>query len=151
MTNMNTHYRIKELRETKGLSQEELSEKTGVSLRTIQRIESGESVPRGSTLRTITSSLDVAPDYFSTIPLGERTDTIELVESKLQRFKIRFPWYLFGFTFIGGALGFLVGVLIMIMQLVPEKNHEGMLALAITILFGSIGLVIGNYIEKKNK
>ena len=151
MTDMNINYRIKELRESKGLSQEELSEKTGVSLRTIQRMESGESVPRGSTLRNITSSLDVAPDFFSTTLLEEKTDSIELVERKSKRIKIRFPWYLFGFTFIGGALGFLLGVLIMIMQLVPDKKHEGMLALTITILFGAIGIVIGNYIEKKNK
>lgn len=150
MTDKNTHSRIKELRESKGLSQEELGEKSGVSLRTIQRMENGESVPRGSTLRTITSSLDVSSDYFST-PTQEKTDTIELVVDNPRRIKIRFPWYLIGFTFIGGALGFLVGVFIMIMQLVPDKKQEGMLVLTITILFGAFGIVFGNYIEKRNK
>ncbi|MBT30264.1 MAG: hypothetical protein CMO01_11440 [Thalassobius sp.] len=151
MTYINTHVRLKELREHKGLSQEELSEKTGVSLRTIQRIESGESVPRGSTLRHITSSLDVEPDYFNTTPLEAKTDAVRLDASERQRNTIKFPWYLLGFTFIGGALGFLLGVLIRIMHFVPDKGHEGMLAFAITILFGAIGLVTGNYIEKKNK
>ena len=150
MSDKNIHSRIKELRESKGLSQEELSEKAGVSLRTIQRIENGESVPRGSTLRTITSSLDVSSDYFST-PTQEKTDTIELVANNPRRIKIKFPWYLLGFTVIGGALGFLVGVFIMIMQLVPDETQEGMLVFTITILFGAIGLVLGNYIEKKNK
>lgn len=148
---MSAHARIKELREAKGLSQEELSEKTGVSLRTIQRIESGESVPRGSTLRQITSSLEVAPDYFSTMPLEEKTDAVRLDASGQRRIKISFPWYIFGFTIIGGALGFIAGILIMIVQLVPQKNLQGTLAVALTILFGAIGLVIGTYIEKKSK
>ena len=39
--------RIKELRKQKGMSQEFLSEESGLSLRTIQRIENGESSPRG--------------------------------------------------------------------------------------------------------
>jgi len=146
----NTHARIKELRESKRLSQEELSEKAGVSLRTIQRMENGESAPRGSTLRNIASSLDVSSDYFST-PTQEKTGTIESVVSNPQRIKIRFPWYLLGFTFIGGALGFLVGVFIMIMQLVPDQKQEGMLVITISILLGAIGLVIGNYIEKRTK
>jgi transcriptional regulator with XRE-family HTH domain len=41
--------RIKELRTRRGFSQEELSERTGLSLRTIQRIENGETEPRGDT------------------------------------------------------------------------------------------------------
>jgi len=42
--------RIKELREKSGWSQELLAEKTKLSLRTIQRIESGKVTPRGNTL-----------------------------------------------------------------------------------------------------
>ncbi len=39
--------RVKELRTKKGLSQEQLAEASGLSLRTIQRIENGETLPRG--------------------------------------------------------------------------------------------------------
>ena len=50
---------IKDLRIEKGYSQEGLSTASGVSLRTIQRIESGETVPRPQTLQTLASALGV--------------------------------------------------------------------------------------------
>ena len=54
--------RIKVLRNRKGLSQEELAEKTGLSLRTIQRIENGETEPRGDSLKRLAAAFDVSPD-----------------------------------------------------------------------------------------
>ncbi len=50
---------IKELRLKKGLTQEELAEKTDISVRTIQRIENGEVDPRLYTLQSIASVLDI--------------------------------------------------------------------------------------------
>jgi transcriptional regulator with XRE-family HTH domain len=52
--------KIKELRIQKGLTQEELAEKTGLSTRTIQRIENGEVDPRIYTLSSIAEALDIA-------------------------------------------------------------------------------------------
>lgn len=54
--------KIKELRKRKGLSQEELAEKSSLSLRTIQRIESSETEPRGDTLKRLSQALNVSPD-----------------------------------------------------------------------------------------
>ncbi len=54
--------RIKELRTRKGFSQEELSERTGLSLRTIQRIENGETEPRGDSLKRLAQAFDVSSD-----------------------------------------------------------------------------------------
>ena len=54
--------RVKELRSRKGLSQEQLAEISVLSLRTIQRIENGETEPRGETLKRLMSALDAAPD-----------------------------------------------------------------------------------------
>jgi transcriptional regulator with XRE-family HTH domain len=51
--------RILALRKSKGLSQEALAEEAGVSLRTIQRIEQGDTVPRGYTLQALATALDV--------------------------------------------------------------------------------------------
>ena len=62
MDNQNLGIKIKDLRNRKGLSQELLSEETQLSLRTIQRIEKGESVPRGDTLLRLTQALEVTPD-----------------------------------------------------------------------------------------
>ena len=45
--------KILELRKAKGLTQEELVEKCNISVRTIQRIETGEVTPRGKTIKHI--------------------------------------------------------------------------------------------------
>ena len=52
-------FKIKELRQNKGLSQEELSELSKVSLRTIQRIEKNTNAPSGKTLNLICEALHV--------------------------------------------------------------------------------------------
>jgi len=150
MANKNAHTKIKELRESKGLSQEELSENAGVSLRTIQRMENGESVPRGSTLRNITSTLQVPTDYFSNIS-PKVIDTAETDLTKSNRKEKRIPWYIIGFTIIGITIGFIVGLIMMLSELLPSNNIGGTITISISILFGAIGIVIGNYIETKNR
>ncbi len=62
MNNQNLAIKIKDLRNRKGFSQEQLSEEAKLSLRTIQRIEKGESIPRGDTLIKLTQALGVTPD-----------------------------------------------------------------------------------------
>lgn len=59
---MNLSQRVKELRCRKGMSQELLAEESGLSLRTIQRIENNESEPRGDTLKRLAIALDTSPD-----------------------------------------------------------------------------------------
>jgi transcriptional regulator with XRE-family HTH domain len=49
------------LRNQRGLTQEALAETSGLNIRTIQRIESGETRPRGATLKLLCQSLDVEP------------------------------------------------------------------------------------------
>lgn len=51
--------RIKEIRISKGFSQEELATKSNVSIRTIQRIEKHENTPHGKTLQLICEALGV--------------------------------------------------------------------------------------------
>ncbi|MBL4560032.1 MAG: hypothetical protein COC06_07995 [Bacteroidales bacterium] len=53
---------VKELRKNKGLSQEELAKNSGLSLRTIQRVENGETEPTGETLKRISTVLDLTPN-----------------------------------------------------------------------------------------
>lgn len=50
--------KLSELRKARGLTQEELVERCNVSVRTIQRIETGEVMPRSYTVRTIVAALD---------------------------------------------------------------------------------------------
>ncbi|MTI32752.1 helix-turn-helix domain-containing protein [Xanthovirga aplysinae] len=54
--------RVKDLRNKKGITQEQLAEDSGLSLRTIQRLENGETVPRGDTLKRLAVSLQVSPE-----------------------------------------------------------------------------------------
>jgi transcriptional regulator with XRE-family HTH domain len=54
--------RVKELRGKNGFSQEFLAEECKVSLRTIQRIENGITIPHGYTLSKLAMALHVSPD-----------------------------------------------------------------------------------------
>jgi len=62
MKNAHLSVRVKELRNKKGMSQEILAEESGLSLRTIQRIEKGETNPTGDSLKRLSSALNVNPD-----------------------------------------------------------------------------------------
>jgi len=61
---METGKLIRDLRIKKGMTQEELAEKTEVSTRTIQRIENGEVDPRAYTLQMISKALEVDYNMF---------------------------------------------------------------------------------------
>lgn len=56
---MSLHHKITTARKNKGLTQEELADKANVTIRTIQRIESGETVPRNYTLKSLAVALDI--------------------------------------------------------------------------------------------
>lgn len=62
MKNNELAQRLKSLRNRKGFSQDELSVKAGLSLRTIQRIENGETQPRGDSLKRLALAFDVPFD-----------------------------------------------------------------------------------------
>jgi transcriptional regulator with XRE-family HTH domain len=51
--------RIIEIRKLKGLTQEELADRAKINLRTLQRIEKGETEPRGNTLKMLCSVLEI--------------------------------------------------------------------------------------------
>lgn len=72
---------LKKIRELKNLTQEELAEKSGLSVRTIQRIEAGVQ-PKGYTLKMLALSLDV-PERDLRIPeiqFQQETEVEEIPE-----------------------------------------------------------------------
>ena len=73
--------KISELRKAKGLTQEELVEKCNVSVRTIQRIETGEVTPRSYTIKTILSALD-----YDLSQLSDHDDSIKAHSNWLKTF-----------------------------------------------------------------
>jgi uncharacterized Tic20 family protein len=54
--------KIKELRIRLGLSQDELATASQLNLRTVQRVENGETEPRGDTLKRLANALNVTPN-----------------------------------------------------------------------------------------
>ncbi len=54
--------KLKDFRNQKGMSQDVLAEESGLSLRTIQRIEYGETNPTGDTLKRLSNALNLNPD-----------------------------------------------------------------------------------------
>ncbi|MEI6140451.1 MAG: helix-turn-helix transcriptional regulator [Mariniphaga sp.] len=73
MENEKIARRVKDNRKLKGLSQEELANKSGLSLRTVQRVENGETEPTGETLKRISAALDVTLNEL--IELGIKSGT----------------------------------------------------------------------------
>lgn len=57
--------KIADARNLKGLTQEELAEKANISLRTVQRIENNENIPRGKTLKLIGDTLEINLKIFT--------------------------------------------------------------------------------------
>ena len=75
------HSKVKLLREQKNLTQTELAEKSGLSLRTIQRIESGQSL-KGFTLKAIAQTLEIEPENL----FSKEEENIQIDRAKLINF-----------------------------------------------------------------
>ncbi|MBK1895380.1 helix-turn-helix domain-containing protein [Chryseobacterium paridis] len=70
---------VQKLREQQNLTQNELAEKSGLSLRTIQRIEAG-NIPKGYTLRSLANALQISPDQ---IILAKDQNQVDISRAKL--------------------------------------------------------------------
>ena len=64
--------KISEARKSKGLTQEELAESSKINIRTIQRIENDENIPRGKTLSSILEVLEIDPEDLQKIENQEK-------------------------------------------------------------------------------
>ena len=92
MDNLELSKKVKQIRSKLGLSQEQLAFKAELSLRTIQRIENGETVPRGDTLKRISSSLKVSPDELIDWQLFEDKNVLTIINLSQLSF-IVFPLF----------------------------------------------------------
>ena len=95
--------KISELRKQKGLTQEDLVEKCNITVRTIQRIESGETTPRIYTIKTILNALGL--DY-------EKVFERQYNEGKFDKILRVFPSNLkevLNVSFIAGIVYFVLG------------------------------------------
>ncbi|NVK53507.1 MAG: helix-turn-helix transcriptional regulator [Flavobacteriaceae bacterium] len=129
---------IKKTRIEKNLSQEELSEISNLSLRTVQRIENNDTTPRGDTLNRLTKALNLPDNYFNNI-----TNEQKIVK--------QIPWFIIGFILFGGSFGFLIGLILVNMKVIPYNDIAQEIVYSITSLFIAIGIIVGNIIEKKHR
>lgn len=86
--------KIQLLREENRLTQKELAEKAGLSLRTIQRIEAG-NIPKGFTLKALAESLNTRPE-----------NLIEKEDKNIERAKLINSSALFGLIIPFGGIIF---------------------------------------------
>jgi transcriptional regulator with XRE-family HTH domain len=84
MENKNLAHKVKDLRKRKALSQDDLAKNSGLSLRTVQRVENGDTIPTAETLKRLALVLDVAPN--------ELTDFIIDGETSKQRLKTKYEY-----------------------------------------------------------
>lgn len=68
--------KLKAVREQKNLTQEELSERSKISVRTIQRIESGTE-PKGHTLRALAQALKIQESFLQDTLTAPETDAVQ--------------------------------------------------------------------------
>ena len=73
--------KLKAIREQKNLTQEELSEKSGISTRTIQRIEAGVE-PKGYTLRLLAKALEIEENEL--VYNKFKTENVKRLEDKME-------------------------------------------------------------------
>jgi len=106
MKNSKLSERVTELRNRKGFSQEVLAEDSGLSLRTIQRIENGETTPRGDTLQRIAKGLGVTSEELIDWKLEKNDSYLALLNISALSFII-FP---------------LLGILIPLMMWISQKK-----------------------------
>ena len=112
MKNKDLAGRIKELRKRRGFSQEELSEKSGLSLRTIQRIENAETEPLGDSLKRLAVAFDVAPEEIIDWQIQEDQNYLSLMSFSALGFLI-FP-----------LLGIIIPLTLWIMKKDKIKNVD---------------------------
>jgi transcriptional regulator with XRE-family HTH domain len=134
---------LKKMRIDKGFSQEELSEVSNLSLRTIQRLENGESSPREDTIHLLTKALDVPRDYFTEIYQTQKNTDEKIIKGK-------FPWFIVSLTIIGCSTGVLLGVNYALSNTqLPNDGISSIIVITVAVLFSGIGMLLGSLLEKK--
>jgi transcriptional regulator with XRE-family HTH domain len=91
---------ITNLRNEKGLTQEELVDKCNISVRTIQRIEAGEVTPRSFTIKTILAALDYNLENIKTLFPNEEKSNWSVSKNQLLALNL---------AIIAGVIYFFIG------------------------------------------
>lgn len=87
--------KVRELRSRKGLSFQELSKKTGLSVSYLNEIEKGKKYPKGDKIMALSAALDVSYDNLVSLRVPKKIEpVVDLLQSEFLR---ELPLDLFGF------------------------------------------------------
>lgn len=126
---------LREGRLSKGLTQKELSERSNISIRSIQRIENGEIIPRSYTLKTLAGILELSFEEFmksarkQNITIDEHDD----VETKPSSSSLNHPQRIILSIGIGLVITFLAWAFASQAENFPETTFE-LLVFVATVL-----------------
>jgi transcriptional regulator with XRE-family HTH domain len=114
---------VKEGRVAKGYTQKELSELTNISVRSIQRIENAEILPRSYTLKTLSETLGIPFESFRSAEPGQHR-TYKINKSQKIILSIGMPVFvlLLSWAFLAQSAKF------------PETAFELLIFVAIVLL-----------------
>lgn len=130
--------KIQLLREENRLTQKELAEKAGLSLRTIQRIEAG-NIPKGFTLKELAESLNTTPG-----------NLIEKEDKNIERAKLINSSALFGLIIPFGGIIFPLLLTYKTQEIYNKQLGRNILALQIILsLTMSLFLIASPFIQKE--
>ncbi len=130
--------KLTELRKKKGLTQEELVDICNISVRTIQRIESGEVVPRTSTLKIILAALDEPFDNLvkenasthdgSYLKLGEKLQSFLLLDFD-QNKNIKATKDIIHYAWLAGVVHICLGLIVSAVDFIYGNNFFSFFAI----------------------
>lgn len=130
--------KIQLLREENRLTQKELAEKAGLSLRTIQRIEAGNT-PKGFTLKALAESLNTTPE-----------DLIEKEDKNIERAKLINSSALFGLIIPFGGIIFPLILTYKTQEVYNKQLGRNIVALQIILsVTMSLFLIASPFIQKE--
>ena len=135
---MNMADRIQHLRKSKGISQEELADKVGVSRQAVSKWESEQSTPDIEKVILLSNFFDVTTDYL--------LKGIEpITENDTERSDARI-FSLIGSVFI--FIGLVVAIMIWNKEQTSSSVAVGLILMAVGIMVFVIGQFIGDNKEK---
>ena len=135
---MNIADRIQQLRKSKGISQEELADKVGVSRQAVSKWESEQSTPDIEKVILLSDFFDVTTDYLLKGIEPVLENTTEKSDARI-------------FSLVGSVLNF-IGLVAAIMiwneEQTPISVAAGLILMAVGIMLFVIGQFIGENKEK---
>ena len=134
---MNIAHRIQNLRKSKGISQEELADKIGVSRQAVSKWESEQSSPDIEKIILLSNYFEVTTDYL----LKGIDLTTDVSDNKMDA-RI--------FCAVGTVFNF-IGLVLAIMVWIEEQTPISVAVGLIVMAFGCLIFVVGQFIGKNKK